>query len=61
MIRLFFNLLHFVNTSSYSLLVYILAEMYYVYSLWDPGPCWSGLSEPTVLQLWTALTWTQTL
>lgn len=45
----FYYLLHLVSTTSYFSLVYILAEMYCVYSLWYAGPCQSGLSEPTVL------------
>lgn len=39
----------------------LLVEISDVYSLRDPGPRLSGLSEPAVLQLWTALARTRTL
>lgn len=44
-----------------NILVHTLAEISDVYSLRDPGPRLPGLSEPTVLQLWSALARTRTL
>lgn len=57
----FQHLLMLLSPDSSNILVHILAEISDVYSLRDPGPRLSGLSEPTVRQLWTALARTRTL
>lgn len=57
----FRHLLMLPSPDSSNILVHIPAEVPYVYSLRGPGPRLSGLSEPTVLQLWTALACARTL